>query len=591
MSKKRSWFYAAFVMLAATSASLGGDESLRLWPVQKRPAGLVSLSVSQCAPPGVVGMKQDQHLILAQSLVGLAAQSVNQARFNEMVYLVESGNPHYDLWRGMLLERTGIEDLGESTLWSLIERYKDLDVFDGYVLYRRDASEGPTHTVRKGSDRSVNVATSLSGILRALVVSEELQEYAEKAGLTCLLDARDKTEAWAFETYKDQFNPGGVLLQDPRLWQARDVAIANRYFCAYGLSDPVERVYEWMQKPGLVFGWNDGRYEGESVLQLCELGHVISASDWALNLSAHSIESPSFRPAPFQPVDGPADVSTQRRPMVTFAISDGDNLQWMLRDFALNTNYWAAPEHGRFPLAWGLPVIDLLETGVDTYQYLQRTKPDSSSVFMMTEYFFPDRYAIRLDETRRRELLARLGRRAEHAMQVSGVKILGFLVMDLDSQATVDGLEAMASTMPSLEAVLAWAYHPYEAGDGKVLWIQGANGKIPVITCAFSIWAQSNRPGAGTPAKISRILNERYRSEKEQLNIWGIVHAWSGFKPSAELDEQAENGVFLAPGTRAAVAPTKWCIERLDPAIKVVPLETLVERTIAEAVENRIPRD
>jgi hypothetical protein len=563
-------------------SSLYAADSFRLWPEQKAPAGIMNLSTADCRTPLLAGGgRHDENLILAQSLAGLTALAVNEGRLDELVYILEEGNSHYELWRSRLLARTGIEDRGKTNLWALIERYKGKGVCDGYILYHADRSAGDAHTCRPGSDESVNVATTAAGLLRGLVVSEALEPAAKAAGLKCLLDVRGKSEQWAFEQFRDRLNRRGVLLQDPRLWFGRGTAIANRFFCMYGLDAPAEPVYDWMDKPGLVFGWNDGRHEQESVLQLCERGHVISASDWELNLSALSIGSSAFQAKPFHDAAATAG-SSVKDPAVSFCMSDGDNLQWMLRDFAQNKSYWAAPEHGTFPIGWSLPLADLLETGVDIYQYLQQTQPKKSGVFMMTEYFFPDIYGRRLPAEQRRALLQQLGSRAERAIAASGVDILGFLVDDLNSPATRESLEVMAAAMPSLNALLVWPFHPYQGGNGSVLWIQGAKGQIPLITCKYSLWADRKDRRAGTPAKLAREINEDARAGGKDYQAWAIVHAWSGFKEYAGPDESAENGKYLAPGTKAGVAPTEWCVKRLDPAIQVVTPAELVRRIKAQ---------
>ena len=65
---------------------------------------------------------------------------------------------------------------------------------------------------------------------------------------------------------------------------------------------------------------------------------------------------------------------------------------------------------------------------------------------------------------------------------------------------------------------------------------------------------------------------------EDPLLAWTIVHTWSGFKKIDGNDEQAENDQFGAPGTEAAVTPTKWCVDRIDPSVKVVTPEELVWR-------------
>src|ERR1051325_5626312 len=101
-------------------------------------------------------------------------------------------------------------------LWTLVQRYALRGIIKGYILYRADGSKGQVNEHRPGMDRSVNVATSLAGILDGIIVEQSLEAQAKQHGLKLLVDARDKTQAWCFETYKEQFSRALVCTQDPR---------------------------------------------------------------------------------------------------------------------------------------------------------------------------------------------------------------------------------------------------------------------------------------------------------------------------------------------------------------------------------------
>ena len=576
--------------LTAQGEIVGEEKFSRLWPEQKRPAGLVTVMAHPFAAAegtnNVNGRAQAvAEDVLAQSLAGLTARAVNENRFDEIVYIEETRNQHYQLWRKMLLKRTGIEDRGNSTVWDLIASYKGRGVYDGYLLYGRDKSEGPLNTRRNGSDESINVATSMSGPLRGLLISEELEDKAKSAGLKCIEDVRGKTEEWVFERIRDQLNPRGVLVQDPRMPFGRGTAIAHGFFCVYGLEAPTENIYRWMSKPGLVFGWNDGHKELESIIQASEYGHVVSAADWEYNLAALSIGSSSYKPGKMHS-DALASGSPIAGPAVAFCMSDGDNLQWMLRDLALNKNYWASPDHGAYVFNWGLPLADMLETGMDVYSYLQETCPEKSSVFLMPEYFYPDHFALKLPVGEREKLLRMLGRRYEDALKRTGVGVMGMLIGKLDSREAIAALELMASEMPSLKGMLVWPYHPYEGGDGRVFWLKRCGddagqkqvGEIPAIYCKYSLWAKRKDPRSGSPAKLAREINENAVSMGKDLNAFGLVHAWSGFYEKPGVDENAETGEFLAPGTWAGVSPALWCARRLNQGVSLITTDELVRR-------------
>src|SRR5439155_13022999 len=105
-------------------------------------------------------------------------------------------------------------------------------------------------------DRSVNVATSLAGLLDGILIDESLEAQARCHALKMLLDARDRTQAWCFETYRARFNRRLLLTQDPRKSNIRDLAIAQGAFTLYGYDEPAVKAMEWLEPPSPILGWN-----------------------------------------------------------------------------------------------------------------------------------------------------------------------------------------------------------------------------------------------------------------------------------------------------------------------------------------------
>lgn len=547
------------------------------------PKGLITVSTRDMRPVAepcgktVKSINMGAEHMMVQSLAGLAAQAVNEGRGDELVYVELWDNADYSLWRKMLLERTGIEKRGYSNPWKLAERLAKKGIVKGYILYSWDFSEGDPTTRRKDSDESCNVATSLSGLLGGMVVSEGQEAQAKKLGLKCLADVRGKTEQWLFDNHREQLNRKHVLLQDPIVPNNRAIAIAHRCFTVYGLEEPTEQIFQWLEKPGLVFGWNDGHSEGKAVSQLSRQGHIIAPSNWGLNLPALSLQT--GEPKPFKKFDPRTIDFSDGAPSVAFYMSDGDNVQWMLGGFALHRYYWGSQLNGAYPLGWGVPFADLMQVGVDTYNHLRQTQPEQTSMVLMPGYFFPDELGADLGKDRRLEILKQHAARIEHYLQSAGTGLFSFLARDINSEATKEACAVFAKEIPSLTGMLAIDYVPYEKGDGEIFWFENAAGiDIPVVTAKYSLWANTDRARGGTPTKIARLINEDAASAKEPLLAWTSVHAWSGFHENWEADDDDESGPYDRDGTQAGVAPTFWCVKRLDPTVKVVTPDELVWR-------------
>jgi len=579
------------VFLCAMAA---GAESLRWWPEQEMPKGLVTVETSEMKPvtepcgKTVPSLNLGPEHMMAESLAGLAAQAVNEGRGDELIYVNLWDNVDYNRWRLNILERTGIEDRGRQKIWDVARRYAEQGIVKGYILYSWDFSEGGITTRRKDSDESCNVATSLAGLLGGIIVSEGQEAQAKELGLKCLADVRGKTEQWVFDTYREKLSRKYVLLQDPIVPNNRAIAIAHCCLTVYGLEEPTESIFKWMEAPGFVFGWNDAHSEGESVTQFSKYGHIIGASNWALNMPALSLmrnkgESATAKSfEKFRTFDPTTIDFNDQSPAVSFYMSDGDNVQWMFGGFASHPYYWGANLNGRFPLGWGLPYADLLQIGVDVYDYLQETQPEQTSIVLMPGYCFPDELGIALSSDRRTAILKQHCARIESYLKIAGTGLISFLCNDYDGEDAMEAYAMFAKEIPSLTGMMVIDYAPYEEGDGKVFWFPNADGvDIPVVTAKYALWANLNQERAGTPKKIARLINEdaaESQKTKTPFYAWTSIHAWSGFLENWDGDEKAENGLYNQGGSHAGVAPTYWCVKRLDPSIHVVTPDELIWR-------------
>ena len=563
--------------LSLTSAALSAAEDLDWWPNQRAPERLATLNVAgfsthYTGPDGETRRIQaglsPEHMT-AQSLAGLAAMAVNEGRHDELVWIQPGNHPDYTRWKRMLRERTGIGERQLGSLWDLVAEYKDEGIVEGYILYATDRSEGALMHKREGSDESANVATSLAGVLNGIIIAEEVEARARALGLRRLLDVRDKSETWAFENYRDRFDRRHVLLQDPKAPHNRAIAVAHRIFCTYGLEEPTPSVYRWIEAPGLVIGWN-GHGEYESVSQLSRQGHVISASNWALNLPALSVREADDRFRPLRAASaGNSRPPVSGRPAVSFFLSDGDNLQWALGNFFSNERYWGSGLRGEFPFGWGLPVSDLLEVGVDAYAYARRTATANDGFVLKPSYHYPDELAIDRDPATRERVLRALGARIEATLAASGLSTMAFIARDWDSEATREACQAFADASPSLKGLFAMQYYPYNAGEGFVYYVHRSDGEaIPVFNCRYMLWANTGMGGGGDPEEIADYLNIDLSASPQPVQSWVSIHAWSKFDTSADAPEAnlptESVGIQAAEATRRRLEDSYQVLKPTD---------------------------
>ncbi len=569
-------------------AVLAGEGSHRWFPIQRLPTGLVRTAEMRQWPSSSNSLR-----IMVQSVAGLAGKSVNEGKGDELVW-VTMDNADVEAWgKTFSANHPEIKDRGTFGPWELVERFADKKIVNGYILYKADASkEEPKTKERPGIDNSVNIATSLAGIFGGIVLEERLEKEAKKRGLKLLFDARDKSQQWCFDQYKDRFNRRMLTSLDPKIVGSRDYAITHNTFTFYGTEEPATSAMAWAEPSAPILGWIAGD-EFKATRLATIYGHFQTASSLIPNLTVlsagtHEAEIPKVPHLDPKQIDWNDNRST-----ISFFCSDGDNVTWAMNAFYRGTPYyWNCPACGKISFGWGMPLAHLVQLGPQPLEYaLQTRTPNDWFVEWHGGYYYPDLFAS--ERPNRWELLAGHARDTWEMMKKAGTNMIGFNVRHLDSPDAQKAYEVIASQMDGMLAILAFEYSPYNAGAGKVYWVKDARGReIPVITLRYQIWWQlKNRKNAGTPAKAARFIRDsiaQATSEELPRNDWAMVHAWSYFKEAPGMDELAEElppkrslsgkEKFEDLGGVRGYLPAVWCAERLPDTIRIVSPEEMAWR-------------
>ncbi|MDR3638613.1 MAG: GxGYxYP family putative glycoside hydrolase [Isosphaeraceae bacterium] len=561
------------VLVAVLSACAPAHgEDARWWPGQAPPRALVRTSDRHPSLPLEM---------MVQSLAGLAAKAVNEGRGDEMVW-VSSDNVDVEGWYERRLKAASPPEVrGAFGAWELVDRYAKQGIVKGYVLYCPDTSKGRINDHRQGMDLSVNVATSLAGLLDAIIVDESLEADAQRHGLAKLEDARGKGQAWCFATYKGRFNRRILCTQDPKKSNVRDLAVAQKALVLYGALEPVPAAMKWLEPLSPIVGWNGGD-EFEATRLSSIHGHIQTATDWCLNLpvlmagSGHAEirRAPDFDPRTIDWAD--------RRSTLSFVLSDGDNVQWLETSFFhANKSFWDSPDRGKIPFGWSCCFDHLVQLCPEAIDLALTTRtPNDRFIEWGGGYYYPDLFGLARPD--RRGLLARQARRTLALMGKTNTRIIGFNVAHVDSPDALRAYDDFAKETDGLLAMLVFQYDPYEGGAGKTFWVKDARGvDVPVISARYSLWEHTNRrPGSGTPAKVAREVRANAVSQRT-CHDWAIVHAWSYFRRAPGADEEAENMEQEGAPARGGVrgyTPAVWCTERLPASVRVVAPEELAWR-------------
>lgn len=413
---------------------------------------------------------------------------------------------------------------------------------EGYILCSDDLT-----------DPSAFVAVSVAGVTGAVVVTSQNEKTAREAGLTLLLDARGKDDAWLrASAYFPQLS-ARVAVEQPVSMAPKliDYAVmAGAYIRYYdGTSEREHReIFDFLDDGGCVLGYNNTLGEYATVGSLSQINLQLIPADHASNLSTLSgigCDLPDIS----RPQNN--DARRENVHTVTFIMSDGDNLQWMLNDFT-SSKWFGSAERGRFPITWGLPcTAGQLCSPMVSYLY-GNAGPTDGFIMALSGlgYTFPSRWNPRARED--------MAQRVAACMAEMGLCYLEILD---DNGFDADTLAAFTE-QDAVRGAFYIDYADYAGKNGAVLWVN----QKPCVSARYRLWAGVD--GVSDPKGIAAALNASSTdvSSPAAYSVV-IVHAWSG------LDGQ---GRFVPGGdTMAAV---RRLVSQLDPHVEVVGAGEFMER-------------
>lgn len=506
-----------------------------------------------------------QYHLLCQSLAGLTNRMVEEGKSDVAVWLYDHGGKASYKVSKQALEDMGICEQGvQNGLELACSDYESVDglrvqlkgFFDGYVL-----------TDVKNNPESGIVASVASHVYNSIIVDVRDKEYFEKAGYSMKYDATHKTTLDAWHEFKDKCNNEALVIMSVQTGELREFAIKNNLFVLNlnkKQGDPrsgqnvdlLEEVLAWLQPNVPVYGWEQGVSEDQFVARISKSGHPMIPCDWSYN---HSLTSLLYmerqQPVQAQSFNPKLIDFDKKRNYVSFFLSDGDNIQWMMQDFA--TSFYDVPEAIEVKMSYGLPVSTLSMMAPAQLHNLMNLRRDECSVLEMLGggYYYIDTYS---QNNNRNDNLKIAAERLAVSMRRYHVGLLGVMAMDVKSAASKEAYQAFVDANDRLEGIIALQYSPYAGGGGEVFWVTNKNGyDIPVITVRYSLWDRIHER-EGSPDFIASKLEAEAQVESFSAIC---VHAWSRFEGNAH-----------------GAAAARLCAGKLDGRFEVVNMQELVWR-------------
>lgn len=506
-----------------------------------------------------------QYHLLCQSLAGLTNRMVEEGKSDVAVWLYDHGGKASYKVSKQALEDMGICEQGVQNGLELA--CSDYESVDGLRVQLRGFFDGYVLTDVKNNPESGIVASVASHVYNSIIVDVRDKEYFEKAGYSMKYDATHKTTLDAWHEFKDKCSNEALVIMPVQTGELREFAIKNNLFVLNlnkKQGDPrsgqnvdlLEEVLAWLQPNVPVYGWEQGVSEDQFVARISKSGHPMIPCDWSYN---HSLTSLLYterqQPVQAQSFNPKLIDFDKKRNYVSFFLSDGDNIQWMMQDFA--TGFYDVPEAIEVKMSYGLPVSTLSMMAPAQLHNLMNLRRDECSVLEMLggDYYYIDTYS---QNNNRNDNLKIAAERLAVSMRRYHVGLLGVMAMDVKSVASKEAYQTFVDANDRLEGIIALQYSPYAGGGGEVFWVTNKNGyDIPVITVRYSLWDRIHER-EGSPDFIASKL----KAEAQVESFSAIcVHAWSRFEGNAH-----------------GAAAARLCAGKLDGRFEVVNMQELVWR-------------
>ncbi len=406
--------------------------------------------------------------------------------------------------------------------WSIVDVYKKY--FDGLAVYDLDAD-----------DVGINLAATVCACEGLLGVPRTLLHHFE--GMPVRFDAADIAGSRAerqneiFERYRARLDRGGlvhqVVLGDDYHLELRDFAIYKGYFTFFTDCETPEdlafrdKVLRWARRNIAIYGWTTN--EIAFLKNISAYGNYVVPMDWSANHSYFSRESVAR--GGLKQKKRKLTPLTAGKHYLAIVVSDGDNVQWLERDFATTSTYGQRMDSPKnYKMNWTVSpsmatlcpdvLQGLYDRGKDDYFITGVSGVGYTNLMTYPSEHF-DTYA---------QLTA-------DAMERCGLRemcMLDNMGMLEDAEETHRRLDILASHDIVRGAI--WELDPdrYGSGRGRVLF--SSNGK-PFLSVRLSLWHPSNRPGNITREWLDEYAKEinSYPVSPNTIDGYTVlnIHPWT----------------------------------------------------------------
>lgn len=285
----------------------------------------------------------DDEEVMITSVQGILAQT-------EAKIYIDDNSGGVKKWFDQMQTALGYTVKTYTDPWVLLDDVKSLLPTKKLVVYASVDSSGDKFNT------SIDNAASVAGVEGYVMSNTALVSKMMTHGFSLGKNVTESTTREIWEEYKDRLNNKMLVNQKPVVNVLRDYAIASKCMCTYfdyeGDDDELQNDIEsWIIPNAPILGWCED--ELDFVATNSALGKITIASDYAISLSFTSGYKPGADLAFSNYKKRDIKVESGKH-YVAILMSDGDNVQWVERDFVVNKKFYGSEYRGNFPMTWAV---------------------------------------------------------------------------------------------------------------------------------------------------------------------------------------------------------------------------------------------
>lgn len=385
-------------------------------------------------------------------------------------------------------------------------------------------------------DININVASTISAARNYLIVPNSLQKslnykylFDNKNVVNLIneenLDYIDYQEKY-FDMYKDYLNKDGLIHQVciPTNYHLtlRDEGIANKWFTFYtGESTKAKafrkRVLEWANKNIAIYGWTTD--EIDFVDDISKYGDYVIPSDWSSN---HSFLNKFPTTSLIQKNKSNSKIKEDKH-YLTIVVSDGDNVQWLERDFSTSSTFGQRLVSSmNYPISFTIaPSMVYSSPKVIEYLYNKSTKNEYfvsgvSGAGYMNPSAFPQSH------------LGEFTKKTSMLMNKADLNVVTLL----DNLKNYDRIQNSINHYAKYDNIIGGIYEldpdKYAGGNGEIFF---SDNHKPFASVRVSFWSNDGTNNSVTDEWIQSIANRinNFKIDKHNKEGYTVlnVHPWS----------------------------------------------------------------